>query len=271
MNQTVNRIIERYRYSVILLKRLVATDFKVRYQGSFLGYLWSLLKPLALFLILYVVFVRFLKVGESTPHFPVYLLLGIVLWNFFLEITMGSVGSIVAKGDLIRKINFPKYIIVLSGSLSALINLGINFVVVLFFMILSGVDLRIAALWMPLLVAELFIFSIAVAFFLSALYVKFRDVTYIWEVIIQGAFYATPILYPVSLIPISAAKILLISPVAQIIQDSRYILITDKTTTISNLYGNPVYRLIPIGITILVTLTAAQYFRNNSRSFAENV
>ncbi|MEK7471713.1 MAG: ABC transporter permease [Patescibacteria group bacterium] len=271
MKHTVRRIVDRYRYSVILLKRLVATDFKVRYQGSFLGYLWSLLKPLALFLILYVVFVRFLKVGGSTPHFPVYLLLGIVLWNFFTEITMGSVGSIVAKGDLIRKINFPKYIIVLSGSLSALINLGLNFIVVFFFIIISGVELHRSALWMPFLIMELFIFSIAIAFYLSALYVKFRDATYIWEVIIQGAFYATPILYPVSMVPISAAKILLLNPVAQIIQDARYVLITDKTTTISDIYGSSRYRLIPIFITIGIAICAARYFRKNSRSFAENV
>ena len=118
---------------------------------------------------------------------------------------------------------------------------------------------------------ELFIFSIAIAFYLSALYVKFRDATYIWEVIIQGAFYATPILYPVSMVPISAAKILLLNPVAQIIQDARYVLITDKTTTISDIYGSSRYRLIPIFITIGIAICTARYFRKNSRSFAENV
>lgn len=267
----LQKIAARYSYSVILLKRLVATDFKLRYQASFLGYLWSLLKPLALFFILYIVFVRFLKVGAEIPNFPVYLLLGIVLWNFFVEITAGSVGSIVLQGDLIRKINFPKYVIVLSGSLSALINLGLNFIVVGFFMFLSGVTLRWSILWMPLLVLELFVFSIAVAFFLSALYVKFRDVTYIWEVVTQGAFYATPILYPLSAIPIAAAKILILSPVAQIIQDSRYVMVTKQAETISTLYGSHWFRLIPIFLTMLTAIFAARYFRNNSKSFAENV
>src|SRR3990167_5968382 len=93
-----------------LLAELVRTDFKLRYQGSVLGYAWSLLRPLLLFLILYVVFVRFLKIGGDIPHFPVYLLLGIVLWNFFAEMTAQSLGSIVSRGDLVRKIRIPRWI-----------------------------------------------------------------------------------------------------------------------------------------------------------------
>src|SRR5580658_8866843 len=94
---------QRYRYSIILLRELVRTDFKIRYQNSILGYLWSLLRPLLLFLILYFVFTRFLKIGNSIPHYPVYLLLGILFWNFFVEVTMGSVTAIGGKSDLIRK------------------------------------------------------------------------------------------------------------------------------------------------------------------------
>src|SRR5258708_1925977 len=111
-----------------LLSELVRTDFKLRYQGSVLGYAWTLLRPLLLFLILYVVFVKFLKVGGDTPHFPVYLLLGIVIWNFFSEMTVLSTTSIVGRGDLIRKIRIPRWIIVFSSSLSALINLCLNLV-----------------------------------------------------------------------------------------------------------------------------------------------
>src|SRR5580692_1964060 len=109
-----------------LVSELVRTDFKLRYQGSVLGYAWSLLRPLLLFIILYIVFVKFLKVGAGVPHYPVYLLLGIVMWNFFLEMTMQSLGSIVSRSDLIRKIRIPRWIIVFSSSLSALISLFLN-------------------------------------------------------------------------------------------------------------------------------------------------
>ncbi len=271
MTNILRKQSERYRYSLILLKQLVKTDFKLRYQGSFLGYLWSLLRPLAIFLILYIVFVKFLKIGADVPHYPVYLLLGIVLWNFFVEITTGSVTSIVSRGDLIRKLNFPKYVIVLAGSFSALINLAINLLIVLFFMFINGVDFRLSGLLAPFLVLELFMFSLAIAFFLSALYVRLRDVGYIWEVIMQGAFYATPILYPLSLVPDKAAKILVASPVAQIIQDLRYCLITSKTDTISTLYGNWWVRLIPVGIAAISVVLSFMYFRKHSGSFAEDV
>src|ERR1700733_2566586 len=107
----------------ILLNELVRTDFKLRYQGSVLGYAWSLLRPLLMFAILYVVFVKVFPLGKGIPHYPVYLFMGIMLWNFFLETTVQSLGSIVSRGDLIRKIRIPRWIIVFSSSISALINL----------------------------------------------------------------------------------------------------------------------------------------------------
>lgn len=256
---------------MILLRELVITDFKLRYQGSVLGYIWSLLRPLALFVILYIVFVKFLPVGQGVPHFPVYLLLGIVLWNYFAEVTNGGVGAIVGKGDLLRKLNFPRYTLVLAGSFSALINLFINLGVVAVFMMFSGVDVRPVAIVMPILIVELFVFSLAIAFFLSAIFVRFRDVSYIWEVIMQGAFYATPILYPLSAIPQAAAKVLILNPVAQIIQDARYVLVTPETVTIAKLYETRMIRLVPLIMAMVLTVGASMYFRNRSKYFAEEI
>lgn len=267
----MKKIRDRYRYSAILLKQLVKTDFKLRYQGSVLGYLWSLLRPLALFAILYVVFTKFLKIGEGIPHYPVYLLLGIVLWNYFVEVTSGSINSIVADGDLIRKINFPKYVIVVAGSFSALINLALNFVIIGFFIFLNDVEVGLSAALLPVIVLELFVFALGLAFFLSAVFVRFRDVGYIWEVILQAGFYATPILYPLTLIPLTAAKLLMLNPVAQIIQDARAVLVTPETQTISELYATQTIRLAPLGVVLAATVVAAWYFRSRSRYFAEEV
>lgn len=184
----MHKLKQRYRYSIILLKQLVKTDFKLRYQGSVLGYLWSLLRPLFMFAILYLIFGVFLKAKGNIPHYPAYLLLGILLWNFFAEITTGSVGAIVGKGDLLRKVNFPKYVIILATSFSAFINLILNFVVFGIVMVLTGVDAGWHSLLILPLVGELFIISVGLAFFLSALFVRFRDITYIWEVIMQAGF-----------------------------------------------------------------------------------
>ena len=268
----MHKLQKRYRYSFILLKQLVKTDFKLRYQGSVLGYLWSLLRPLLLFATLYVVFAKFLKFGGAINHYPQYLLLGILLWNYFVEVTSGSVAAIVSNGELIRKINFPKYVIIFAGSFSAFINLLLNFVVLGVFMAYGHVALGDKALLIIPLIIELFIFSIALAFFLSALFVRFRDISYIWEVIVQAAFYATPILYVLSIVPHNIAKFLILSPMAQIIQDSRHVLITPQTDTIYQVYnGNVIVWIIPIGITLVTAVLSAAYFRSRSNYFAEDV
>jgi ABC-2 type transport system permease protein len=268
----MHKLTQRYRYSIILLKQLVKTDFKLRYQGSTLGYLWSLLRPLFLFLILYIVFTMIFPLSKGIPHYPVYLLLGIVLWNYFIEVTTGGIGAIVSKGDLLRKINFPKYVIVFAGSAAAFINLLINFVVIGIFMIIGHVALSWSALYMIPLIAELFLLAIGFAFFLSALFVRFRDVSYIWEVLMQAAFYITPILYALQRVPTRYAKLLILNPMAQIIQDARHVLITPYSMTINQLYdGDKWIWLIPIGATILMAIIGATYFRSRSKFFAEEI
>ena len=268
--KTPSILVRRYRYSIILLRQMVVTDFKLRYQGSVLGYLWSLLKPLALFSILYLVFVRFLKIGIS----PTYLLLGIVIWSYFVEVTNNSVRAIVDRDELIRKIDFPRYVIVLATAMSSLINLMLNLLVVGIFIAFTQSHFDwYSLLYAPLLILQLFILSLSMAFFLSALYVRFRDFVYIWEVFLQAAFYATPIIYPLSKVPPEYAKWLSLSPMAQIIQDLRYVLIQpqDLTLTLTHFFASPWVRLIPIGLTLLIALGAALYFRHHAKYFAEDV
>jgi len=254
------------------LSELVRTDFKLRYQGSVLGYAWSLLRPLFIFLILYIVFVKFLRIGNSIEHYPVYLLLGIVIWNFFVEMTSQSLGSIVGRGEVIRKIQIPRWSIVFSSSISALINLGLNFMVIALFMIISDVPLTPTILLLPLVLLEVYVLALGVSLFLAAAFVKYRDVSYIWEVVLQAGFYATPILYPVTLVTnITVQKLILLNPMAQAIQDARYLAVTRQTTTIYNVFEGGWYCLIPFGITVLVLLIGVLYFRKESKYFAENL
>jgi ABC-2 type transport system permease protein len=255
-----------------LLSELVRTDFKLRYQGSVLGYAWSLLRPLLLFLILYIVFVKFLKIGSSIPHYPVYLLLGIVIWNFFLEMTVQSLGSIVGRGDLIRKIRIPRWLIVFSSSISALINLFLNMVVIVLFMFLNHVNLLITTLWLPLILLEVYLFALGLSLFLSALFVKYRDIGYIWEVVLQAGFYLTPILYPLTLIThLTLQKLILLSPMAQAIQDARYTTVSHDTLTIYKVFDGGWYALIPFVIVAVLLITGQAYFRKESKYFAENI
>lgn len=259
-----------------LLKELVKTEFKLRYQGSVLGYAWSLLKPLGLFTILYIVFVKFLKVGADVPHFPVYLLLGIVIWTFFTEATFGALSSVVARGDVIRKIKFPKYIIVVSGTISSLINLSFNLFVVLIFCLLTNVEFGSRALLAPFLMIELYALTLGLGLLLSAIYVKLRDISHIWEVLMQGMFYATPILYPINTIIKEfpdkqwIAKIVMLNPMAQIIQGLRYSLITDYSVRTKDVVQAP-FSFIPVGIVVAVLAVGILYFRKESKYFAEKL
>lgn len=262
------------RRNRILLAELVRTDFKLRYQASTLGYLWSILSPLLLFAILYIVFDRFLGLGHSIEHYPVYLLTGIILWRFFTEATNNGLKVIVQRGSLIRKINFPKYIIVISGTISSLINLGLNLIVVLIFCLINGVQLGWGSLWAIPFIIELYVFSLAIAFLLSTVNVKLRDVGYLWDVFLQAAFYATPIIYAVSIVADKselAAKLLLTSPVAQVIQDVRNSLITPQAITMSDLTQSIVWIVAPFAVILCVGITGAWYFKKNQGRFAEEV
>jgi len=256
-----------------LLSELVRTDFKLRYQGSVLGYAWSLLRPLLMFVILYVVFTKFLKIGSDIQHYPVYLLLGIVLWNFFNEMTAQSLTSIVARGDLIRKIRIPRWIIVFSSSISALINLGLNLVVIAAFIAINGIDLTVSLAWLPLILLEIYIFGLGLSLFLAAAYVRYRDVSYIWEVILQAGFYLTPILYPLTIIHnVTFQKVLLLNPMAQAIQDARFSVVNQgqSITTHQVFEGGP-YTYIPYVIVLIALVVGVWYFKKRAAYFAEDI
>lgn len=269
--QLTHKLRERYRYSLILLKELVKTDFKLRYQGSVLGYLWSLLKPLMIFLIMYVVFLKFLRFDFGVPHPTVYLFAGIITWNFFSEATGNALSSIVGKGDLLRKINFPKYVVIFSSSLNALINLLLNFVVLAVFMVADGVHVGPELLLVIPLVIELYVLSLALGFILGTMFVRLRDLAQIWEVVMQGMFYAVPMFYPLQLVPEKYAKLLLLNPIAQIMQDMRHVIVNPKVLTIGSLWHNQAIRLVPIAIVLFLTVFSIQYFRKRSKYFAEEI
>ena len=221
------------RKNSILLKELVKTDFKIRYQGSVLGYLWAVLRPMLLFAILYTVF---------------------------------------GRSDLLRKISFPKWIIVVSSTITALINFLINLCVIIVFALLNGVTPSFTWLLAPLVILELYLLSLGIAFFLGSINVKYRDISSIWEVLMQALFYAVPIIYPITMVSASsavAAKVLLLNPIAQVIQDARYLLITNQSITVWNFIDNIFLRFLPVLITLFILTIGSIYFRKHSKYFAE--
>ncbi len=254
----------------ILLKELVKTDFKLRYQGSMMGHLWSILKPLMLFSVMYVVFIKFLGFGRDMPHFAVALLLGMVIWSFFAETTSMGLMSIVARGDLLRKLSFRKEIIVLSVTVSAFINFVINLLVVLFFCVLNDVEISKYALIAPLYIIPLFAFSLGVAFILATMFVYFRDIAPVWEVVMQAGMYATPIIYSLSMIHNKTViSLMLLNPLATIIQDLRHLLIYSGNQTIGDFVTDKWVIAIPYILPFVVLIIGYAIFKKHAERFAE--
>lgn len=264
------------RKNRILLKELTKTDFKLRYQGSVLGYLWALLRPLMMFAILYFVFSVLLPIGKDDPHYPIYLLTGTTMWSFFTECTSQGIQAIVTRGDLLRKISFPKYIVVVSSTLTAVINMLINLIVIIIFALINGIMPNPAWLLAVPAILELYCLSLGIAFLLGSINVKYRDITSIWDVLVQALFYAVPIIYKISMVAEghpAIAKILLLNPIAQCIQDIRFSFISavGPVDTAWNYIGNPVIAFVPLVLTILILVVGALVFRQKSKFFAEEV
>lgn len=209
------------KQTLTLTSILARSEFKLRYAGSALGFFWSVAKPLALFGIFYFAFSYVLKFGDGVDHYPQKLLLAIVLWTFFAEATAASTSVLVARADMIRKISFPRIVLPLAVSGTAIMAMIFNLLAVLVICIVSGVTPTLDWFMLLPLIIELIMLTLGISLLLAGLFVRFRDIGQIWDLGMQLLFYATPIIYPITLVPEHLRSMILSSPMAQVIQDSR--------------------------------------------------
>jgi ABC-2 type transport system permease protein len=231
---------------------IASTDFKLTYFGSVLGYLWSLMRPLLFFGVLYLVFAVIVTFGKGIPDFPVLLLMNVVLISFFQEATGASIPSVVARESLVRKMHFPRLVIPISAVVTALINFTLNLVAVLVFMLVYGLQPRVTWLLLPVVLAPLLAFTAGLAMLLSALYVRYRDVAPIWGVVNQALFYASPIFYTIERVASKhpqLARWYLFNPIAAVMQQARHWMIGGTPST-AQWMGGVVWLLGPAGIVI---------------------
>jgi ABC-2 type transport system permease protein len=211
-----------------LARTMAVSDFKLRFFGSALGYLWQLVRPLLLFGVLYTVFTQIVRLGSDVELYPVALLLGIVMFTFFSEATGGALSSLVDREALIRKVDFPRLAVPLSTVLTALMNVALNLIAVVVFLIAAGGSIRLTWLEVPFLIGALALFTTGLGMLLSALFVRYRDIKPIWEVALQVLFYGTPIFYPIDVVldrSATLAHLMMLSPFAAIVQQMRHALI----------------------------------------------
>jgi ABC-type polysaccharide/polyol phosphate export permease len=253
------------RKNYIFLTVVIAmTDFKIKYDNSVLGYLWSLLKPLLMFGTLYLVFSVFVR--WDVENYKLYLLLGIILWNFLSEVTLNSMVLLEGKASILKKIFFPRWIIVIASSLTSLLTLFFNMIVFFIFFVLSGAHFQYSLWLVPVFLTEFYFFVVGLALLLCALYPKFRDVHHIWEIFVQLGFWATPIVYPISIVSEKFHKYIFLNPVARIIQGCREALIGPAGS-----FLGVTSHIIIITAAVCLFVIGLGLFNKLSRSFAEDL
>jgi ABC-2 type transport system permease protein len=266
---------DRRRF-IELTRTLAITDFKLKFFGSVLGYLWQLMRPLMLFGVLYVVFVQFVRLGgESVPHYPAVLLAGIVTYMFFASATGGCVTAVLNREAIVRKIEFPRLVIPLTVVLVALFDLFLNYIAVFIFISANGVEPRLSWLELPFLLLALAVLATGFGMLLSALYVRFRDVGPIWEVLLQVFFYASPILYPIELVAERGGEdvqqAMMLSPLTAILQEIRHAVIDPDALSAGQAAGGWVWILIPAGIIVGVFALGYWVFDREAPRIAEEL
>ncbi len=238
---------------------LAVLEFRLKFFGSFLGYFWQLMRPLLLFGVLYFVFTELVRLGGGVKNYPVTLLMGIIIYTFYAEATGTSVGSVPDRESLVRKVHFPRLVIPLSVVLTTFLNFVLNFVVVLIFVLASGIAPRWSWLEIFPLILALGLLSTGIGTLLAALFVRYRDVKPIWDVVLQISFYGSPILYPIEKVDDEALRrLILCNPLAVIVQQARHAIIDAGAPSAAEAMGGAVWLLIPL--TVLIGVCALGFF-----------
>lgn len=265
----------RLRHNLRILHVLAAIDFKLKYAGSALGYVWSVVKPLALFTMLYLVFGRIFDLRSISEYYPLSLLIGIVLFTFFGEATSLGIGSVVERAGLLRKLSFPRLIIPTSRTVGVAITFAVNLTVVAAFVAWNQIPPRWNWILVFPLLVELYIFTLGMTLILATLFVRLRDIGQVWELFSQLLFYATPIIYPIGFLPPWARTVVFLSPLTQVLQDIRAIVLYPdlpaNRITAAAVFHSAGGRLIPIVVALGTFVVGFVVFRRQSPWFAERV
>ncbi len=235
----------------VLTRLLATTDFRLKYEGTLLTYVWALARPAALFGVLLLVFGRLGRFNQSIDHYPAYLLLGIVVWTFFAQAAATSVGCLRRRAPLLRKLPFPRLAVPLSMILTAAFDLTLNFVVVFSFVFALGVSPRLSWLELPFLLGIVAVFATGIGCLISVLYVRYRDLDQLWAIVSQVLFYLTPIFYVATMIPEPVRQpLLLLNPLAAVFTEVRHAVVDPSSPSAADLLGGPWMVAIPIAVAL---------------------
>jgi ABC-2 type transport system permease protein len=261
-----------WRRMVHLSWTLSTLEFRLKFFGSVLGYLWQLGRPLLLFGVYYLVFTQFVDIGGEAQNYAPNLLMGVMLYQFFAEATSASVRAVVDRENLVRKISFPRIVIPTASVLTAVFNLSVNLVAVFVFIELSGVEWRWSFIELFPLLGMLVALCFGLAMLLSALFVRYRDVQPIWEVVVMAAFYATPILYPLETVKLEWARdVIMYNPLAVIVQQIRHAMFDPSAASAVDAIGGWPQLMVPVGIVAGTLVLGFWYYNRQAPHVAEDL
>lgn len=250
-------MIEKIKKNQFLFEELVKRDFKQKYKRTVLGMVWSVLSPLLTLLVMKVIFTQFF--GRNTPHYTTYLFSGTLIMSYFRESTKGGMNALMANARIFSKINIPKYLFVLSKNVSSLVNFMIIIVVYMFFCVLDKIDFGPHMLMLIFPVLCLLIFNLGIGMFLSAMYVFFRDVQYLYDVFLTLLQYASAIFYTIDGLAPEVQRIFLLNPVYCYITYFRTVVIYGTIPSLS-------FHLLCAGYAMIsITLGIYVYKKNNHK------
>lgn len=218
---------------------IAKADLKQRYLGSFFGFAWTLIRPLLLYAVLYVVFSHITRGGSAIPNYPVYLLMAFTFWGFFADVTTTSVMCLVQRESILRKIKIPIFSIPLSVIVFCFVQFAASLVVLLLFVLISGIDPQLGWLSLPLFIIAITAFSASLGWLLAIAFVYFRDIGPVWEVFAQVLFWATPIIYVALYLPQTLRDILALNPLSPMFSLARKWLIDSSAPGLGEIYTTP--------------------------------
>jgi ABC-2 type transport system permease protein len=260
-----------WRRFVSLTWTIAATDFRLTYFGSALGYLWSLFRPLLLFAVLYTVFSQVTKLGDAIPNYPVLLLMNIMFFNFFTDATNSAVTAMVARETLVRKMQFPRMVIPLAVVVTALMNLITAMIAVFVFMLIYGIDPTWTWLLLPVGLFPLVFLATGIALLVSGLYVRFRDIQPIYGVFSTALFYASPVLYTIDNVDGGVRSVLQLNPITGILEQLRTWMVDPTAPGGITAVGGWTNSIIPISLGIGVFFLGLWVFHREAGQAAERL
>lgn len=254
-----------------MLRVLAGVDFKMKYAQSGMGYVWSLAKPLAYFGVLWLVFGHFFKIGGgSIDNYGLYLIIGLVLYLFFIDAIGMALPAVTSKGALLRRLRFSPLVLPISATVTALMTFAINSSAVVFFVAISDASPNLRWTLIPPLALELYVFIVGIALIISTLFVMFRDIAQLWELGAQLMIFLTPVMYPASVFPDWARRIVFLNPLVQVMQDIRSIILPGEQVTTGSVYG-PLGYLAPLGVVALTLTFGLLLLWRSAPRFAERI